>query len=160
MFDDPQQAIVQHMLAQHRVVGAMLCEARAAVLGCRSPDADARPSDIVAVLRRLRQELARHFREEDEGGCMEEATLRDPKLSAEANRIEAEHAELLALLDQLIGQAEAPKLGVRALRIFEQTFEEFYRRMRAHEAAENELLRKGLGAPLDAEECGETTHDF
>jgi hemerythrin len=160
MYDDPQQALVQHMLAQHRAHDAMLCDARAAVLGCRSPDVDARPGDIAAVLRRLRIDIARHFREEDEGGCLEEATLRVPALSAEAQRIESEHAELLALLDDLVAQAEAPRWSVRALEVFEQTFEEFYQRMRAHEAAENELLRKGFGAALDAEECGETARDF
>lgn len=153
MANGEHRAIVQHLLAQHRSLDGLLCEARADLIALHGPDADARPGDVAAVLRRIGDAIAHHFSEEEAGGCMEEAVLQCPKLSAQAKLVEAEHAELLATIDALIAQVESPQRVARDWLAFEQAFEVFYNKMRAHEAAENELIRQGLGAELDAEEC-------
>lgn len=64
---------VNHLLAEHRRVHAMLHRARLAIVHGGGPDHDASVADLVLVLRQIRAELAAHFAEEEAGGCLDEA---------------------------------------------------------------------------------------
>src|SRR5262245_50052025 len=99
------EAYAAHLLAEHRRLHVMLRLARAAVLQSGGPDRDATAKDVMRVLRQIRDELARHFAQEEAGGCLEEAACRCPSLSTQVRRVEAEHRTLLAELDKLIGRA-------------------------------------------------------
>ena len=143
---------VDHLLAEHRRLHAMLRKARSAIVHSGGPDGDVTPADIVRTLRFIREELAEHFAQEEAGGCLEEAVSRCPHLAAGAERITDEHAELLQALDALI--AAAPDCGQSLAKrlALEQDFEDLCRRLFAHEAAENRLLREGFGANLNGDD--------
>src|SRR3954452_25357188 len=53
-------------------------------------------------LEEMRRDLAAHFREEEDGGCLEEAVCRCPSLAHEVRMIESEHPDLVAQLDTMI----------------------------------------------------------
>lgn len=94
---------------------------------------------MVARLHGLRADLVHHFREEEQGGCLEEAVSRCPRLSADVRQIEREHVELLEQLDQLAGDARtAPPSSVQC------AFDRIAQRIRAHERLENQLIREAF----------------
>src|SRR5262245_4183309 len=99
--DHENRCYINHLVAEHRRVHTMLKQTRAAIV--RSVQPDNRPTfvDIVRVLERLRGELAAHFKEEENGGCLDEAVSRCPSLSGEEHRIEGEHGEILTEIERL-----------------------------------------------------------
>jgi hypothetical protein len=97
-------------------------------------------AQIVADLEALRGELARHFEEEESGGCMEEAV---------ADRIERQHPELLRQLDALVERLRGTAPVDESIRDQEAEFDRFAKRLRAHEAAENRILEAGFGMDPD-----------
>lgn len=145
---------VVHLQAEHRRLHQMIRQTRAAVIQTGGPDRDASVEDVLHVLRIMREELAKHFQEEEAGGCMDEAVSRCPRLSAEVERIEAEHPELLAQLDALIIEAADLDKSVRNRVAFENAFDNLCRQIHAHESAENAVLRQGFGSNVNGEENG------
>lgn len=143
---------VEHLIAEHRRLHKMLRLARAAILARGGPDRDAIRADVVQVLRQVRDELKHHFDEEEGGGCLDEAVSNSPSLSAEARRIEAEHPQLLNNVDRLIAQALDCDQSVEKHVALGREFDELCRRLDAHEAAENILLRKGFGTNVSGSE--------
>jgi hypothetical protein len=134
------------MLAEHRRLDDLLQKVRDSIVATgetgRLPMAD-----VVPMLRSVREELERHFAEEEEGGCLDEAVSRLPKLAAEANRIETEHPDLLRQLDALIKTASDRE--THAPDALEEPFRKLHQQLRRHEAAENKLLKEGLGVGAD-----------
>jgi len=107
--------------------------------------ATSRDDERVATrLTQLRQTLARHFNDEDEGGCIEEAISRCPSLSREAVLVEKEHPMLLQLIDRLIERARSGFVGC-ATDDFVESFRRFAKTLHAHEAAENSILERAFG---------------
>jgi hypothetical protein len=152
---DEQNPYVNHILAEHRRLHALLRNTRSAILQCGSPDRDATTADIVRVLTNVRGELAHHFAEEDAGGCLEEAVSRCPRLSAQAQRVQAEHPELLRQIDKLIAEVLDSRQTLENRIVFEKEFDELCGLLHAHEAAENDLLRQGFGRVVNGG-CNET----
>jgi hypothetical protein len=146
------QPYVDHLTAEHRRLHTMLRQARGAIVQCGGPDRDATGNDVVRVLRRVRDELACHFAQEESGGCMNEAVSRCPRLSLEVQRIEAEHSELLAELDRVLAQALDLDDSVQSRIAFENAFDNLCRQIHAHEAAENVILSQGFGTNINGEE--------
>jgi hypothetical protein len=151
------QTYVDHLLAEHRRLHTLLRLARSAVLQSGGPDRDATTDDILRLLQRIRDELMRHFAEEEAGGCLEEAVSRCPRLSAQAGRIQAEHPELLAELDAVIAHAADCDQTVQSRLAFERHFDSLCERLHAHEAAENDLLRQGFGANVNGGQSDQTS---
>jgi iron-sulfur cluster repair protein YtfE (RIC family) len=145
---------IEHWIAEHRRLHGLMRKAHAAVMQTGGPDPDAAPHHVVAGLRQLREELVRHFREEEAGGCMEEAACMCPRLGPEVQRIEAEHGELLARLDVLIAQAADLDESVAKRLAFDREFNDLCRQLHAHEAAENNILKQGFGTNFNGEEAG------
>jgi hypothetical protein len=143
---------VDHLLAEHRRLHAMLRMARAAILQSGGPDRDATAADIMRVLKQVREELALHFAEEEGGGCLEEAVSRCPRLSTVANHLGAEHAELLREVDDVLTLAAASDKSQDAHIAMENAFQRACERVYAHEAAENNVLRQGFGTNVNGDE--------
>jgi iron-sulfur cluster repair protein YtfE (RIC family) len=143
---------IDHLRAEHRRLHAMLIRARSAVQQMNGPDRDAKLSDVAKILEQVRVELAQHFAEEEEGGCLEEAVSRCPRLSHDANRIESEHVEILAELDRLIAEAKDGPENVATRIAVGRDFDELCTQLHAHEAAENALLRDAFGAGVNGDE--------
>jgi hypothetical protein len=143
---------VDHLLAEHRRVRRMIGQAHRAIVHSGGPDHDVSVEEIVRVLRLLREELAHHFREEEAGGCLDEAASMCPRLSPEVQRLAAEHAELLAAIDALIAHAHDLDQSILCRIDFGHSFDNLCRQLHAHEAAENAVLRQGFGTNVNGEE--------
>lgn len=147
---------VEHLIAEHRRLHRMLRLAQHAIVAAHGPDRDADKADVARILSQVRGELAHHFAEEEEGGCLDEAVSHCPSLSAEARRIEGEHPELLKDVDRLIADAMDSDQSVENRIALERGFDGLCRQLNAHEAAENALLRKGFGANMNGAAAGTT----
>jgi len=152
------QPYIDKLLVEHRRLRQMLREAQEAIAGGGGDPSAA--VEAVLVLTNIRDELAHHFAEEEEGGCLEEAVLRCPQLAGETRRIEAEHPRILAGLDGLIAQAKKGMRTPRDRAALAQKFDHVCQEVHAHEAAENRLLRQGFNTMFNGEELGEASPLF
>lgn len=143
-----RRAYLTQALSDHRRLDAKLRELRRAIESARHEAAD--PGErIDELLQQVRNELQWHFDCEQEGGCLDEVVARLPRLSLEADRIQAEHEELLEQLDQLIDEAdESPHSHDRFL----ERLDAFYRQFHEHEQAEDQLLREGFSLADNGED--------
>ena len=148
---------IEHLVSEHRRLNSLLRQTRASIVGSGSPDRDASGAEVAAVLQRLYDELAHHFHEEEEGGGLDEAVSRCPRVSPDVRRIETEHVELLDKVKSLIAQAAHCEASLQERITLETAFDDFCRQIRAHETAENEVLRQGFGANVNGEENGQPT---
>jgi hypothetical protein len=134
---------VNHLFAEHRRLHHLLRQARKAIVGSGERQS---PVGCAAALVDVEHELRRHFAEEEAGGCLDEAVSRCPGLAAEVGTIESEHPRLLARLEALVRRArecvETPECRVELGRDFDDLLHD----LRAHEAAENNVLRRGFGS--------------
>jgi hypothetical protein len=146
---DECKTYVDYLVAEHRRLHRLLLHARKTIAG----SADAGEMDwtqkVVKVLRDLRATLHCHFADEEGGGCLEEAVSFDPHLSPDVKSIEAEHPRLLAEVDRLIAQAEDGGTTPAEHLALTTAFDELCRELHTHEAAENEVLRRGFGSNLE-----------
>jgi len=151
---DECEPYVQHLLTEHRRLHTMLRLARAAIRHSAGPDRDATTSDIVRILRQVREEIAHHFADEEAGGCIEEAVSRCPHISHQANRVQAEHPDLLRKLDALIADVLDSRHTVADRIAVQREFDELCQLLHAHEAAENDILRQGFGVNVNGDPSG------
>ena len=110
-----------------------------------SREADPAPL-LLAKLKGLREELRKHFRQEEEGGCLEEARSRVPCLSEDVRALQAEHAGFLTTLDTLIAQAEPLAAQSGTIQNLQASFSDFLHRLHAHESEENRIFLFGFGS--------------
>lgn len=149
---DECKAYVDYLLAEHRRLHRLLLHARKVIAGSVDAAEDEWRRGVIKVLRDLRATLQCHFAEEEEGGCLDEAVSFRPSLAGDLKRVEEEHPQLLAEVDRLIAQvadgASTPAEHVALA----AAFDELCRDLHTHEAAENEILRRGFGVNLEAAE--------
>ena len=128
---------VVHLQNAHKQIHQAVGEIERELDAVNSPTDQAQ---FCESLRRLRDTLAKHFKEEDEGGCMEEAASRMPRLSPDVAEIDKEHITILQLIDQLI-----ERIGDVATNDFRESFQRFAKILHAHETAENRILYMAFG---------------
>jgi iron-sulfur cluster repair protein YtfE (RIC family) len=137
------RSYVNHLFAEHRRLQHLLRQARKAIVGGGDRKS---PVECAAALVDVEHELRRHFAEEEAGGCLDEAVSRCPGLSTEVGTIEADHPRLLARLEALVRRAQDCR-GTPESRVeLGRDFDDLLRDLQAHEAAENNVLRKGFGS--------------
>jgi hypothetical protein len=144
-------AYANYLEAEHRRLQQIIRSAQDAFAGslelAESQLGDHRHA-LIERLTDLRQQLDRHFEQEEQGGCIEEAVTYRPALAPLAKSLEAEHAALLDDLDQLIrclGRHVSGQDWVELVRRFDQ----FAETVRAHEAAESDILQRGFNLNLE-----------
>lgn len=144
------QTFVTHMLAEHRRLHRML------VLACRSLAAESStwPVEFEQSLLDLKTNLQRHFAEEEQGGCLDQAVSLHPKLSPQLKHIEEEHPKLLTAVDRLLAQAKDARDTVQDRTALLADLDSLCRDLHAHEAAESEILRRGFDVELESEANG------
>lgn len=144
--NDDCRTYVEHLRNEHVHIDRALLELQHLF----SQTVDSRESDPVAILLEklttLRDALRKHFREEEEGGCLEEARSRVPCLSEDVHALQAEHAEFLATLDSMITKAEALAAQSATIQELHATFSDFLHRLHKHESEENRVLLFGFGS--------------
>ncbi len=137
------KAMVDHVCTEH----AGLQRALQAIEAELHADEKQDPARIHDALVQLRDSMARHFEEEESGGCLEEAACRCPSLAHEVTLIEREHPVLLELLDQLIDRAKRGCDGCGNAN-FAASFTRFAKTLRTHESAETRILEHAFGAVI------------
>lgn len=146
---DECRAYAAHLLAEHRRLQELVREIQT-IFENRDETLGEVKERLVKGFRSLRSELSRHFAEEDEGGCIEEAVSRIPSLSSAATELENQHPLLLDSLDCLIDHVAKAPVGGRAAEL-EKEFATLAQQLNTHEAAENRVLERGFGVNLDAD---------
>ncbi|MCC9607452.1 hemerythrin domain-containing protein [Blastopirellula sp. JC732] len=135
-----------HLQEEHRQLNEELDELNACCLGQRNCDVQADWNKLRDRVHRLKDNIVHHFREEEEGSCLDEAVARRPTLAAEAREIEQEHPELLAELDGLISWLDQEPAMEATLQNAKQRLNSFADNLRRHEWREDALIRRGVGA--------------
>jgi len=103
--------------------------------------------ELLAKLLQLREQLTHHFREEEEGGCLEEAQSRSPSLSEDVRELQGQHAGFLQTLDGLIAEAQTLVARPNELEKLRGSFGSFLQQLHTHESEENRILLFGFGSP-------------
>ena len=88
------------------------------------------------ILRGFRDEVAAHFRLEESGGLLGDADRHDPGTARRVRELVAEHAAILASLDELVARLDAEQDGHSAAEVGA-----VLDALRAHESAETELFQ-------------------
>lgn len=147
---ESSRSYINHLLAEHRRLHRMLVLAR----NTMAADDGAWVARFVKLLGDIRCELQCHFVEEEQGGCLDQAVSFQPNLSPDLKHVEAEHPQLLAAIDGLLAQAkdcrDTPSQRV-AMRV---AFDNLCHDLHTHEAAENDILRRGFGVDVNGEVNG------
>lgn len=131
------QAFVDHLRSEHQQIHQAVVNVEREL---RAADPPCDPNRVRTCLQRLRDVLAQHFAEEEEGGCLEQAISCAPRLSQEVADIEKEHATILKLVDRLIKRsADCHTLD------FAEAFRRFASILDAHDAAEDRILQLAFG---------------
>ena len=145
--DRSDPVILGHVLAEHRDLFNLMHCVRSAFATAESPTPECR-AEVLASLRHLRDHLAEHFVREEQGGYLEEAVTRVPRLSAATRSILSQHPALLAELDRLITDLDPAANGAEAWRRADHAFEAFSAHMAAHERSENAVVQEGYNEDL------------
>lgn len=144
--DRADPVIMGHLLAQHRELHDLLVHARAGFrAGFQAAPAVEAARDRLATLR---EHVARHFAQEEQGGYLEESLTRMPRLSRAVRDVLAEHPSLLAELDGLLERLAARDIAAEAWRQAGRDFEAFASRLLAHERNENAVVQEGYNEDL------------
>lgn len=92
------------------------------------------------LMQTLRDQLAGHFRHEEEGGYFREVVTAAPWLGKQASSLEQEHALLRARIDDLV----ASRFNDRSRVERQDQFQTFCELLLAHEVRENNLVQQSL----------------
>lgn len=145
--DRSDPVILAHVLAEHRDLFQLMLSVRSA-FSVSGPPTPACRAALVASLHQLRQHLADHFAQEEQGGFLEESVARVPRLSAAVRSILGQHSALLVELDHVIADLESVPAGDEAWARADHDFEMFSAHMTAHERSENAVVQEGYNEDL------------
>lgn len=136
---------VDHMRTEHQRLEQLIHRTLAALPSWEEMDAQAWLPRMTEGLVAIRAELAHHFRDEEQGGCLEEAVARCPQLSAEVQRIERQHEDLLQGLSELVDRCQSRgKLSPEQASALAQELRQVVRELRTHEALEDRIMQQGF----------------
>ena len=145
--NDDCRTYAEHLRIEHSHIDRSLEELQHLIANTAQWSKENPAPALLAGLVQLREQLAHHFREEEEGGCLEEAQSRSPSLLEDVRTLQAEHAGFLKTLDGLIAEAKLLAKQPADLQPLQTTFSGFLRQLHAHEAEENRILLFGFGSP-------------
>ncbi len=156
MKGDGKFGYVDHMVSEHRRLDQLLRRTLATVPSWEELDAEDWLPRVRSGLVAIQTELAHHFRDEEQGGCLEEAVARCPQLSADVQKIEAQHDDLLARLSELIDRCQCcGKVKPQQAHCLEQELRQIVRELRIHEALENRIMQQGFNVCVESEDLAD-----
>lgn len=144
--NDPEECVAyaEHLHHEHGRLNRLLLEIGHDVVTLGRPDAEQSLRERLKTrITDLCDQLKAHFAEEEAGGCLEEAVTRCPSLAGDTKKIFEEHHLLDQLLCKLLPQVSDPAAKPSDV---QTSWQVFYSKIRAHEAAETRLLRMAFGA--------------
>lgn len=117
-----------------------------------TPESDAtsaRVAEVTALIVSLRDRLARHFEQEENGGYLEEAIVRVPQIAPQAALLQRQHGEFLAAANAMLDHARSEDAAPSVWSSLKVDYLRFAKRLRAHEAAEDALLMRAFNEVPD-----------
>jgi hypothetical protein len=148
-------ALFEHLQSVHHKLNCELVEVRRQFETLPANQTSGPAVDaLLARLEQLHRDLVAHYREEETGGCLEEAIARCPSLSPQSKALMAEHPLLAQALESLIEQIRKRHGSPQS---WQQGYDEFVQQVRTHEAEENRVMTYALGAvaaDMDVEGLG------
>ena len=145
--DRPDPVIMGHVLAEHRELFQLISQAKLAFNDAGRPLAKRREFALKTA-ETLREHLSEHFAQEEQGGFLEEAVTRVPRLGRRMEEILKQHPPLLAELDSLTVALADSHLTVADWQEIAQQFETFVGHLQAHERSENAVVQEGYNEDL------------
>ncbi|MHC4816219.1 MAG: hemerythrin domain-containing protein [Planctomycetota bacterium] len=145
---------IQTVLEEHRQLNAMVADLRSFLEAPRpevgQKGAHVWSTELTQRLVRLHDSLYRHFREEEEGGMMEELTAAHPRATGSVEALMSEHSKILGELRRCTAGAMQYSEGTEptdaALR---SRLGQILDCLHHHEMAETDLIQR-----LEYEELG------
>ncbi len=107
--------------------------------------------ELLEKLGDLRDQLATHFSLEEAFGYFDEPLIAAPRLSARAEELRQQHADLFVRICRLVDDAEEAyqrESHHRAFHLVAYRFQEFDSQFQVHEQAENELILEAFNADI------------
>lgn len=143
-------AYAEHLQAEHRELHQRLRRMQGELNNVVDQLIDAAMLERMLVAgEQLRADIAHHFTQEENGGCMDYAVSRVPGLAAEARVLECEHPVLLAQLDRLVRELKGARPNELSVAALKQKFDAFVVKLLAHEARENRVVQRGFNMEVD-----------
>lgn len=139
---------VDHLRAEHRQLHAEIRRIKNAFFD--DVGHHRQPGELLRELSALNDELRRHFAEEEEGGCLEEAVSHCPGVAHEADDLQREHPALLKGLEHIIAALKTNNSGDAPPEV-RQEFDDFTKLLLAHEAAENKVMQRAFGVTVNGD---------
>jgi iron-sulfur cluster repair protein YtfE (RIC family) len=130
------QAFIEYLRSEHKQIHQAVVDVEHELHACPRCDT----AGLDERLRQLRDTLVEHFKEEEQGGCLEEAVSCAPHLSPDVAQIEREHLSILKLIERLVERSDDCHTPD-----FRESFRRFANILHAHEAAENRILHTAFG---------------
>lgn len=103
-----------------------------------------RMKDLHRELAELRRELAEFYRNEEEGGLLEEAVAQRPTIGPHVMALNHEHPTLLAETDRLLLFCQALPMNRELWQMLGEQYHELKRKLCEHEMQSNRLVQKGF----------------
>jgi len=150
--DFEADAFIDEMQSQH-AHSVAICHDVSHCLGTCDPKQQAEiPAKLVNALARLQEQLGLRFAREEQGGYLEEAACRLPRLQEEVARILTEHTELLQRLEGLTAEVRViARQGKNCPRSLTSRIKGLVEQLAQHESAEREVVQQGFS--IRFEEC-------
>lgn len=101
-------------------------------------------AELRRCIGKLCDHLARHVAEETAGGCLEEASARNPKIAAEAEVLQRKYRDFLKTAENLRSIAERPSRTADAWNALRSDCDQFAERLREFEPGESALLQNAF----------------
>jgi hemerythrin len=100
---------------------------------------------LTELLSDLRDQIERHFAQEEVGGYMEEALSLAPRFSGQAQALLKQHAELSQAVRELLSRARRDNPAWNSLHADLQVL---VKKLKAHEAGENRIIEAAFNEDL------------
>jgi hypothetical protein len=153
MFQQRLHAYIEAMRADHRQLHGLLGSLTEALQEAEAADFRAPAANrLVEAVESLREHLAQHFAQEEEGGYLEEALVAAPHFAPQADLLLAQHAQLLAAMEQLLTTCQRCRAAAGGWACVADDARRLLREIRAHETGESRILERAFNlAPETAE---------
>ena len=142
-------AYVTHLRDEHERIDARMSAIADAWEDCqKSPQSREVLLRLLGEMELLLAQLAHHFREEEEDGCLEEAAAREPHLCHRVDTLEHAHPGLTEQLESLVARVRGLTQPRDTIEQLQAAYTDFAAQLQSHEEAENEVLAKAFGIDL------------
>lgn len=103
---------------------------------------------LVVLLSELRDQIERHFAQEEVGGYMEEALSRAPRFSAQVEALLKQHTELASGVNDVLARAKGSRDNPGNWKTLHADVQALLKKLKAHEAGENRIIEAAFNEDL------------